>query len=80
MMEINYGHIVTVASLAGLFGFPNAVGYCSSKFGAVGFHESLRVELLSMGKSGVKTTCFCPSTVGTPLLTNVKITYRYLMN
>lgn len=77
MLEINHGHIVTVASLAGIFGTPNLVGYCVSKFGAVGFHESMRVELLSQGKSGVKTTCVCPFFVDTPLLSNTKITQRF---
>ncbi len=39
------GHIVTMASLAGLNGTDRLVDYCSSKFAAVGFDESLRTEL-----------------------------------
>lgn len=39
------GHIVTIASLAGLSGINRLVDYCSSKFAAVGFDESLRTEL-----------------------------------
>lgn len=41
MMDNNHGHIVTVASGAGLTGASYLVDYCSSKFAAVGLHESL---------------------------------------
>ncbi|XP_028405938.1 17-beta-hydroxysteroid dehydrogenase 13-like [Dendronephthya gigantea] len=68
MLEINHGHIVTVASVAGLFGLHNVVGYCTSKFAAVGFHKALSLELLANGKTGVKTSCLCPYMVRTPLL------------
>jgi short-subunit dehydrogenase len=39
------GHIVTIASVAGTVGVNGLVDYCASKFGAVGFDESLRMEL-----------------------------------
>ncbi len=45
MIKQDMGHIVTVASLAGLTGSDRLVDYCSSKFAAVGFDESLRTEL-----------------------------------
>ncbi len=41
MLEHNHGHIVTIASGAGLIGVSNLIDYCSSKFAAVGLHESL---------------------------------------
>jgi all-trans-retinol dehydrogenase (NAD+) len=41
MLETNHGHIVTIASGAGLTGIPYLVDYCSSKFAAVGLHEAL---------------------------------------
>ena len=68
MQEIDYGHIVTVSSNAGIIGVHYLVGYCTSKFGAVGFHQSLTYELMICGKTGVKTTCLCPFIVDTPLL------------
>lgn len=46
MIMQDQGHIVTVASLAGLTGSDRLVDYCSSKFAAVGFDESLRTELV----------------------------------
>ena len=37
MLKRNFGHIVTLASAAGLVGVSGLADYCSSKFGAVGF-------------------------------------------
>ena len=45
MLKTDKGHIVNVASLAGMNGINRLVDYCSSKFAAVGFDESLRTEL-----------------------------------
>ncbi|KAK4336826.1 hypothetical protein RND71_043947 [Anisodus tanguticus] len=42
MREKNFGHIVTISSLAGLTGAVQLVDYCASKFAAVGFLEALR--------------------------------------
>lgn len=60
MIESNHGHIVTIASLAGYIGVHKLVDYCASKFAAVGFDESLRLELEKLGVSGVKTTVVSP--------------------
>lgn len=45
MMKNNHGHIVTVASVAGLLGTYNCTDYSATKFAAIGFHESLFTEL-----------------------------------
>ncbi len=37
MLQRNTGHIVTIASMAGVMGVPGMNDYCASKFGAVGF-------------------------------------------
>jgi len=58
------GHIVNVASIAGLAGVPWMSVYCASKFAVVGFTESLRRELHG---SGVRLTAFCPGTVDTAM-------------
>lgn len=42
MIKQNWGHVVTVASSAGHVGVRGLADYCSSKFGAVGFDDSLR--------------------------------------
>uniref|UniRef100_A0A670J4Q7 Estradiol 17-beta-dehydrogenase 11 n=1 Tax=Podarcis muralis TaxID=64176 RepID=A0A670J4Q7_PODMU len=65
----NHRHIVTVASFAGhlpYFSAKNTVGvpcmvcYSSSKWSAVGFHESPKEELSLLKMDGIKTTCMCP--------------------
>ena len=45
MVEARKGHLVSIASLAGLFGNAKLVDYCASKFAAVGIAESLLFEL-----------------------------------
>ncbi|CAF4548982.1 unnamed protein product [Rotaria sp. Silwood1] len=65
MLDNNYGHIVTIASAAGLSGISGLVDYCSSKFAAVGLHEALTHELYGLKKHGIKTTVVCPSFINT---------------
>lgn len=43
MLKANVGHVVTIASMAGVVGSPGLVDYCASKSGAIGFDESLRM-------------------------------------
>ena len=42
MMARRSGHIVSVASAGGYTGMYKLADYCSSKFAAVGLHESLQ--------------------------------------
>ncbi|KAK6019592.1 hypothetical protein OSTOST_14767 [Ostertagia ostertagi] len=72
MLEADHGHVVTVASLAGKVGVAGLVDYCTSKHGAIGFHESLTAELETLGKHGVKTTVACPYYVDTGMVDGVQ--------
>ncbi|KAK7062983.1 hypothetical protein SK128_027694, partial [Halocaridina rubra] len=72
MINANKGHVVTVASLAGLAGVNKLVDYCASKFAAVGFDESLKLELMVEGHNGVKTTAICPYYINTGMFDGVK--------
>ena len=72
MMEKNHGHVVNIASNAGIFGVPGLIDYCASKFGAVGIDESLRNELCAVGKTGVKTTVVCPYYINTGMFEGAK--------
>lgn len=45
MIERRHRAVMTVASAAGLVGVAKRTDYSASKFAAVGFAESLRVEL-----------------------------------
>jgi len=49
MIRRTEGHIVNIASLAGLVGTPYEEAYAASKHGLVGFSRSLRVSLRSDG-------------------------------
>ena len=71
MLARNHGHIVTIASAAGLFGVNGLVDYCASKYAAVGFDESLRAELWVQKKTGVHTTVVCPFYINTGMFDGV---------
>ncbi len=49
MAERRHGHIVNVASVAGLLGAPFEAAYSASKFAVVGFTESLTAEVAPLG-------------------------------
>ncbi|XP_030259841.1 epidermal retinol dehydrogenase 2 isoform X3 [Sparus aurata] len=65
MIANNHGHLVSIASSAGLIGVNGLADYCASKFAAVGFAESVGLELVATGKDGVKTTIVCPYFINT---------------
>jgi len=72
------GHIVTVASAAGVIGVSGLADYCASKWAAVGFNESLRVEL-RRSFPGVKTTVVCPYFVNTGMFDGVRSRVSWLL-
>src|SRR5262245_35979486 len=71
MLARDRGHVVTIASAAGIVGTSRLVDYCASKHAAVGFDEALRLELRRAG-SRVKTTVVCPFYVSTGMFAGVK--------
>ena len=78
MIERGSGRIVTMASAGGLVGVPGLSDYCASKFGAVGFHESLRAELRHAAP-GVGTTLICPFFVDTGMFAGVRTRFPRLL-
>jgi all-trans-retinol dehydrogenase (NAD+) len=78
MMERNSGHIVTIASAAGLIGVKGLADYCAGKFAAVGFDESLRMELRK-AKSKVTTTVVCSYFIDTGMFKGVKTRFPLLL-
>ncbi len=56
------GHIVNIASIAGIIGNANLSAYNATKFGLRGFSEALMKELRT---DGIKVTSICPGSVGT---------------
>jgi all-trans-retinol dehydrogenase (NAD+) len=78
MLDQDRGHVVTIASAAGLAGAPKLTDYSSSKFAAFGFDESLRLELKKLG-SDVKTTIVCPYYIDTGMFDGVKTRFSWLL-
>lgn len=58
------GTIINISSGLGKRGQANAVAYCASKFGVVGFTEALYWELKDFG---INVSCVLPGKVDTPL-------------
>ena len=56
------GHIVNIASVAGLVGNANLSAYNATKFGLRGFSEATMKELRG---DGIKVTSICPGSVAT---------------
>ncbi|MFL6196535.1 MAG: SDR family NAD(P)-dependent oxidoreductase [Thermoanaerobaculia bacterium] len=64
MIQQGSGHIVNIASLAGLSGMALGAPYATSKFGVVGLSLTLRAE----GKDlGVKVSAVCPAYIKTQI-------------
>lgn len=78
MIRRGEGHLVTMASAAGLIGVPGLSDYCASKFAAVGFHESLRAELRRTAP-GVRSTLVCPFFVNTGMFAGVRTRFPRLL-
>ena len=62
MIERKRGHIVNIASIAGKVGSANRAVYCASKFGVVGFTESLAEEVR---QHGIRASVICPGSTDT---------------
>lgn len=79
--------IVNIASAAGTVANPKMSVYCASKWAAIGWSDSLRLELEKAGHGHVKVTTVCPSYISTgmfegargPLLTPI-LTPDYVVN
>jgi short-subunit dehydrogenase len=62
MLRRSEAHILNVCSVAGLVAAPKLAAYHATKFGLLGFTESLRAEY---GPRGLGVTAFCPGFVRT---------------
>ncbi|NWR33369.1 RDHE2 dehydrogenase, partial [Tachuris rubrigastra] len=79
MIATNHGHLVSIASSAGLCGVTRLSDYCASKFAAVGFAESVDVEMRSLEKTGIKTTIVCPYIINTGMFDGVKTKWPHVL-
>lgn len=65
MIEQKYGRVINISSMAGKTGEAYTSPYCASKWGVIGFTQSLCLEV---GKYNVTANCVCPGPVETELI------------
>lgn len=65
MHEQGFGHIVNIASMAGLVSNGGMAAYCATKHGVVGLSKSLRAEA---EQYGVRISVVCPGVIRTDIL------------
>ena len=64
MIRQGSGHIVNVASVAGLIPFAGEISYTASKYAVVGLSHTLRAEAADLG---VRVSVVCPGKIETPI-------------
>ena len=69
MVRRGLGHVLAVASGAGLVATPGLAPYVSSKHAVVGLMESVRHEL-ARAAPGVRASVVCPGNIATPINAN----------
>ena len=78
MLARNSGHLVHVASAAGLLGTTRMTDYAGSKHAVVGFNEALRAEL-RVRRSQVNTLVVCPFYIDTGMFDGVRTRVPWLL-
>lgn len=68
MKEQGFGHIVNIASTAGIEGYPQVSAYCATKFAVKGMSQSMYKELRD---EKIKVTCIYPGSTKTDFFRNV---------
>ncbi|WP_338748345.1 SDR family oxidoreductase [Janibacter alittae] len=62
------GHIVNIASLAGITAVPGEGVYAASKHAVMGFSLSAMADLRAAGIEDIDISCICPDGIWTPML------------
>jgi NAD(P)-dependent dehydrogenase (short-subunit alcohol dehydrogenase family) len=65
MIELGWGRVVNVSSIAGLHGAPYITAYCATKHALVGFTRALAAET---AQQGITVNAVCPGYVDTDLV------------
>lgn len=65
MIKNKYGSIISISSIGGKIGGEGISHYCASKFGVIGFTQSLAMEL---SKFNITVNAICPGLVKTTMM------------
>jgi 3-oxoacyl-[acyl-carrier protein] reductase len=68
MIKNNSGTIINISSGAGKVGFAKLSAYCASKFGIMGFSESISKEVVS---TNIRVMVLCPGEINTNMLKDI---------
>jgi all-trans-retinol dehydrogenase (NAD+) len=71
MLERGSGHVVNIASAAGMVSNPGMSVYCASKWAVIGWSDALRIEM-ERSKSGVRVTTVVPYFIDTGMFRGVR--------
>lgn len=75
MRERGAGHICNIASAAGMLPIPRMSLYCGAKWGAIGWSDSVRIEL-EREKSPVKVTTVAPYFINTGMFDGIRSVFK----
>lgn len=65
MVKRKSGNIINLASIGGVVGIRDRLGYCTTKFAVVGLTKSMALD---HALDGVRVNCICPGRVETPFV------------
>jgi NAD(P)-dependent dehydrogenase (short-subunit alcohol dehydrogenase family) len=68
MRPVGRGHVVNIASLAGLAPVPGEAVYAATKHAVMGLSLSTLADLRVAGERGIHISCVCPDGMWTPML------------
>jgi 3-oxoacyl-[acyl-carrier protein] reductase len=76
MIEAKFGAVINISSISGKSGEAGSSAYAASKFGMIGFTQSLYEEVREFG---IKVSVILPGFVDTPMIPPVKHLDRFKM-
>ena len=79
MLERNRGHICNIGSAGGMLGNPKMSVYGASKWGLIGWSDSVRIELMK-SKKNVRVTTVAPYYIKTGMFEGVKSSILPIMS
>ncbi|MCP5424575.1 MAG: SDR family oxidoreductase [Gammaproteobacteria bacterium] len=72
MMKKGAGHLINIASAAGMIANPKMSVYAGSKWAVIGWSDSVRLEMEQMGHKNVHVTTVTPSYINTGMFDGAK--------